>query len=289
MSTPRATGGDLTTATRSGWQRFWDRGGWWKALLAAAVYLALYLGAGRVVQLLFGSHVNDANPLADATSIFIDITSALVLGAVVLLVFVASLRWLPELFGRQPVEGRAWMWIAPAIVLAAAVLRLLGTDFGHFGVDAVVMLCVTGLFIGFTEELLTRGIAVNLLRRGGYSERSVMLLSSLIFALLHSSNLLSGQSPATVALTMVFTFVFGVAMYLTLRVTGSLLWPILLHAITDPTTMLATGGIDASTVHLDPLTTLAGRSIYLYAILALVTVFAVRGRVGEKVPSEPQG
>ena len=50
-----------------------------------------------------------------------------------------------------------------------------------------------------------------------------MVISSLVFALLHSANVLSGLPILTVALTVVFTFGFGVLMYLTLRVTGNLI------------------------------------------------------------------
>ena len=73
-----------------------------------------------------------------------------------------------------------------------------------------------------------------------------MLLSSLIFALLHSVNAFT-QPILNVLITVVYTFGFGVMMYLVMRVTGSIIWAMLLHAATDPTTILATGGIDTHT------------------------------------------
>lgn len=33
----------------SGWKAFWDRGGWWRAVLLAVLYMAIYLGAGQVI------------------------------------------------------------------------------------------------------------------------------------------------------------------------------------------------------------------------------------------------
>ncbi|MDR2996591.1 MAG: CPBP family intramembrane metalloprotease [Microbacterium sp.] len=265
----------------SPWQRFWNRGGWWKAVLAAAVYLGLYLGAGKVTDLLFGSYIDRSDPLSSAAGVFFGVAFPILIGSVLLLVFAASLKWLPELFGRQPIKGRGWMWIAPVVVVTAAVMRFLGTDFDHFTLGTTLTVFATGLLIGFAEEVLTRGIAVDLLRRAGYGERSVMVLSSLVFALLHTSNLLGGQAAATVLTTVGFTFFFGIAMYLVMRVTGSIVWAILLHAITDPTTMLATGGIDATTVQVSPLVHLAGTSIYVYAVLGLVAICAVGGRVGQ--------
>lgn len=280
-------------AASSVWKRFWERGGWWRAVLLAVVYLALYLATGQLIGLLFGSQIDAANPLADVPTIFFGTALAIIVGSVVLLLFSGSLGWLRELFGRQPIGGSWWMWIAPAIVLAAALLRIFGTDYSRYSVGVVLAIYLTGLFVGFAEELLTRGLAVNLLRRGGYSERAVMLLSSLIFSLLHSVNLLTGQPPLTVLATMGFTFVFGVAMYLTLRATGSLIWPMLLHTVTDPSTMLAVGGLDETHGSVDQLSTLAGLSTYVYLLLAVIAILLVRGHVGRPgaVPglTTPQG
>jgi hypothetical protein len=50
--------------------------------------------------------------------------------------------------------------------------------------------------------------------------------------------------PLAAALTVGYAFAFGVLMYLTLRATGNLVWPILVHGLYDPTLFLATGGID---------------------------------------------
>ncbi|WP_180359694.1 hypothetical protein [Miniimonas arenae] len=43
------------------------------------------------------------------------------------------------------------------------------------------------------------------------------VVSSALFALLHSVNVLTGQAVTTVALTMAFAFGFGMVMYLVLR------------------------------------------------------------------------
>ena len=59
------------------------------------------------------------------------------------------------------------------------------------------------------------GVVVNLMRKAGRGEIAVALV--------------------------VYTFFFGIIMYLALRLTGSLIWPILLHASTDPTLFLFGG------------------------------------------------
>jgi membrane protease YdiL (CAAX protease family) len=265
--------------TTSGWTRFWDRGGWWKALALIAVYLLLYELAGLAIGAIWGDQVDAENILATPQSIFFGIAAPIIVGAILLVLFAISVGWLKPLFSKQPIAGRWWMWIAPAVVLVAAALRIAGTDWSRYSVDVVVTLFATGLVIGFAEELATRGLAVTLLRKAGYTERVVMLLSSLLFALMHSVNLITGQPLPTVLLTMVFTFVFGVAMYLSLRVTGNLIWPILLHAITDPTTLLVAGGVDTATGEVSPLGSFAGNATWAYLVITIVAIFLVRGRV----------
>ena len=67
------------------------------------------------------------------------------------------------------------------------------------------------------------------------------------------------MSPLVVGITVFFAFGFGILMYVTLRVTGNLVWPILLHALYDPTLFLSTGGIDVAAARAQRvLVTLAG-------------------------------
>lgn len=97
---------------------------------------------------------------------------------------------------------------------------------------------------------------------------------------MHATNILSGQEVVTVALTVAFAFGFGICMYLTLRATGNLIWPMLLHGLYDPTLFLATGGIDE--VHSGPqseLLTLAEPANLVFLLIAVLGLVFVRGRV----------
>lgn len=53
------------------------------------------------------------------------------------------------------------------------------------------------------------------------------------------SDIFSGQAISTVLLTGLYTFGFGISMYVALRVCGNWVWPGLLHAMTDPSTVLS--------------------------------------------------
>ncbi|WP_127792527.1 CPBP family intramembrane glutamic endopeptidase [Agromyces sp. LHK192] len=266
------------------WSRFWNRGGWWRALLITVVYIVVYQLLGLLVGTLFGGLVDPDDQLADPASIFFGIALPILLAGGLLLLFVWSVGWLPGIFGRQPIEGRPWMWIAVVLVVVPIVIRLFATNWSAYSVAVVFTMLFLGLCIGFAEELITRGVGVNLLRAGGYSERVVMVISSALFGLMHSVNVLSGQPVLNVAITVVYAFGFGAMMYLSMRVTGSVVWAMLLHAATDPTTILVTGGVDAhgATAGADGLVTIAGLFNYAYIVLAIVAIFLVKGRVKDK-------
>ena len=229
---------DLTTGGRAGnpWRRFWERGGWWRALLLAAAYYGLYQLLGLLVGTVFPEGGALRGEKGSAGDVFIGTGLPILLGGVLLVLFAVSVGWLRELFAPQAIRGRRWMWIGIVVVLVINVTALLSVDYGEAGLPFVFSWLLTGLFIGFAEEVLTRGFVVNLMRKAGQGEIAVALVSSAIFAALHLGNLFTTDQGLVVTLEQVaYTFAFGVIMYLALRVTGSLIGPILIHASTDPT------------------------------------------------------
>ena len=263
-----------------GLRGFLNRSGFWRLLSLVVVYLAIYLGAGWVSGKV-GGHFVDDDLLSSLGSVFFQLTFALVVGAIVLVAFSAYMGWNREMYGRQRIYRSWWMWIAPVTVLAPIVLRVLGIDWGQNGFEVVALVMATGLLIGFVEELLTRGICIKMLRSGGHGEWAVAALSSLVFALLHSINLLTGQPIATVAFTVVYAFAFGVLMYLTLRTTGFLVGAMILHGLTDPTTILAVGGIDELQPGNEPSGVLEVAGLVTFPLIAIgfLLLIFIRGRV----------
>lgn len=283
----------MTTDTRiepsTGWRAFWNRGGWWKALIVVVVYAAIYQLLPLATLPLVGGMLEE-NLFATPGSVFAGLLLPVLIGSIVLLAFSATLGWLPKpLFTKQPVAGRWWMWFAPVIVAIPIVLRLFGTDYSAFSAGVIVLTFAAGLLIGLSEELLTRGLVVTLMRRAGHNEWVVAAISALFFALLHSTNIISGQGLETVGSTIVYTFAFGVLMYLTMRVTGNLIWAVILHGLTDPTTFLATGGIDqAAAGAQSPLLALAGPATFLLIGAGFVLLVFIRGRADETTGLAPR-
>lgn len=277
-------------ASQSGWKRFWERGDWWRAVLLAAVYYAVYQLLSLLVGAVFGTEGGLRGEPGSAADVLIGTALPILLGAIVLLAFAASLGWLRELFGPQPVRGRGWMWVGIVVVLVINVSALLSVDADSAGAALIGSWLLTGLFIGLAEELLTRGLVVNLMRKAGRGEIAVALVSSAIFGALHAGNFFtSDQGFTTTATQVVYTFFFGLIMYLALRLTGRLIWPILLHASTDPTVFL----FGAHPTQGNPLILIPTLSTYLVivtgAILLVVLIVSERRRIRRGEAIEPTG
>jgi membrane protease YdiL (CAAX protease family) len=250
-------------------------------VLIVVVYLAFFLTVSWAVGRLFDGVVDADDELADFTSIVVGMALPIAVGGAGLLWFSARRGWSADIFGRQPVAGRAWMWLAPVLVLFPVTIHAWAADWNSWSLGQLAGLVVLGLCVGFTEELLARGVVVKILRDAGHRERFVACVSSLLFALMHTSNLVSGMSVQTVAATVVYTFGFGACMYLTMRVTRTIWAAVLLHALTDPTTILTAGAVDTSLAERAG----GGTALALVATLLLVgfgiaALFAVRGEAG---------
>jgi membrane protease YdiL (CAAX protease family) len=259
---------------------FFERPAIWKAFVVVAGYLVVYLAIGLLVGLLADADIEMSEFIDSPRNILLALVIPIGTAALLFLWFLARIGWLRAVFGPQPIRGPWWTWLAPILIVVAIVLHLADTDFGAYPVRSLLLLAVMGVFLGIAEETVARGFAVKMIRDAGHSEWVVMAVSSLIFSLMHATNVLSGQSVGTTLVQMGFTFGFGICMYLTLRATGSLVWPIVLHGLYDPTLFLSTGGVnhhgDGSG---DALGAVAGLSVEVYLVFALIAFFLVRGRV----------
>lgn len=275
-----------SAADQSGLRGFLNKGGVWRFLTYMVVYLIIYVGVGRIT-LVFARDLAEQPVLSSVSTVFIQLTLGLIVGAAILIATITYMGWTKQLFARQTIYRSWWMWLGPIVVAIPIVLRVLGIDWGRNAVPVVLLVMVTGLMIGFVEELMYRGIGVKMLRDGGHGEFAVAALTSLFFAISHSVNLLMGQSIASVGPTVAYTFAFGVLMYLTLRSVGFLVAAMIMHGLTDPTTILATGGIDE-------ITEAGGDNVFLTATGAFTLVMVpagvilllfVRGRVQDRIES----
>lgn len=195
------------------------------------------------------------------------------LGAAYLAVVTSVLGWWKPAIREPRKVGSGWMWALPAVMLIGTALNLATTKWGEIdGVAAYTFWLALGcVLIGFSEELLTRGLAI-VGGRGSMHEKWVWVFSGAIFALIHAPNALFGQSVGTTATQMVFAFAFGTAYYVTRRISGTLIVTMGLHALWDFSTFVQ----GRSTKFLaDPPPAAGGFVLYVVVILTIVAMVKI--------------
>ncbi|MFG3081230.1 CPBP family intramembrane glutamic endopeptidase [Streptomyces parvulus] len=99
--------------------------------------------------------------------------------------------------------------------------------------------------VGIGEELMFRGIGVQVFKRAGLSEGKVALWSSVVFGVVHVSNAFGEGAQALLQAVIVSTS--GYFFYLCLRVGSTLLLPMLVHGLWDFSLVSNTVGTDPKT------------------------------------------
>ena len=134
--------------------------------------------------------------------------------------------------GFRPLDTRGLAWMVPSFaVIAALFVALFATGTPTVSLVALVLVA-TNLLIGFSEELMFRGVAL----RGALSALSTgkaILLSSVLFALLHAVNVLALMPVEAMVQQLGLTFVFGFAMACFALRANSLLPVIAFHILWD--------------------------------------------------------
>ena len=205
----------------------------------------------------------------------------LIVGTVVLAVVTTALGWwrpvLRELPDGPPRPPR-WLLALPILIFIATLVGIDYGNLGDMGGAMILWLALGTAMVGFSEEITYRGLAV-VGFRGGYGEVRVWLFSSILFGLLHGANLILGQSAVLTVRQVIFAFVIGSVFYAIRRISGTIIIPMVIHALWDFGTFSHIAGkatgvaekIDLATAGLGLVQNLA-----LFVALILVIVGATR-------------
>ncbi|MGA1838736.1 CPBP family intramembrane glutamic endopeptidase [Herbiconiux sp. 11R-BC] len=197
--------------------------------------------------------------------------------AAVLLVVVTSLLgwWRPALVERRRSHHK-WPVFVPIVMAVVAVFNLANTDWSQFDASFLLSLIALGVLVGFNEEMMARGLVLTAFR-SRWREGWVWALSSALFGLMHLANALLGAPLASSLQQAVLAFASGTAFYILRRVTGSLIWAMLLHGLWD-VSVFSVGHAPVSTPFAALLAPVVG-------ILALAVVYWVIKGTDERSPS----
>jgi membrane protease YdiL (CAAX protease family) len=212
------------------------------------------------------------------------IVLAIGLGVVYLVIVTSVLGWWKPAMREPRRVGGGWMWIVPALLVVGFGLNLAATKWGEIDElgTYVAWLALGTVFVGFSEELLTRGLAI-VGARGAMHERWVWVFSGAIFAMIHVPNVFFGQSVASTAQQVVFAFAVGLTYYVTRRISGALIVTMVLHALWDFSTFIQSHSVDKLE---DKTASLGSFAMYLAVIVGIFALVKIL-KTGDVV--EPGG
>ena len=192
---------------------------WFVALLELAV-IAVYLIVGTAAH--FTGLSNDG-VAATATTV-LSVLAAALLGA---------LGWWRVVGFKRAARPRDLLWVLP-LLLPVLLNLVMGLEFRSLLLTFELL--IIALLIGFSEETIYRGLMLSALKaRGPWTAATV---TSVLFGLSHSLNLLSGKSGAEIVIQICYALAIGFGFAAVALRTG-LLWPlILVHALIDFTSFL---------------------------------------------------
>ena len=152
----------------------------------------------------------------------------------------------------------------------ALIINLASTDWGSYD-GGFFAASIVLILVGFTEEMANRGLLVVGLR-SKLGEGWVWFISSALFALMHLTNVFTGQPLAPTLQQVGLAFLAGTVFYITRRTTGTLIWAMVLHGLWDFSTFAVGHGTAG------PFAGLGGILNIIVGVLALIVVaFVIRG------------
>jgi len=169
-------------------------------ILAAVVYIAT-MGIGMfLMHNVFGGTYGDVSMLR--TLVWVEVVLSLIC-----IYFVRRYaNWRQIGFGQT--QWKQALWLLPSVILLVILWAPIFGVFGGGSLGVLALIGTTTLLVGFSEELMFRGI----LLRGALAQRGLfasMLISAVGFSLLHAVNIFGGAPAVAVVFQLVLTFLAG--------------------------------------------------------------------------------
>lgn len=183
-----------------------------------------------VVTLLSGVPFPEIGTSADSTwrGAVLDLAA----GAVFLVVVASVLGWWRPALRERRRAHHKWPIFVPIIMLVGALFNLVNTDWSRFDASFILSLVALGVLVGFNEELMARGLLLTGLR-SRLREGWVWFITSALFGVMHLVNAILGAPLGSAISQAGLAFASGTAFYILRRVTGSLIWAMVLHGMWD--------------------------------------------------------
>lgn len=150
--------------------------------------------------------------------------------------------------GLSASAGAGPRWKAALPLLLLVILSALASNFEVNGPGQVLYASAYALAIGFSEEAIFRGLFLQFLLPRGATR--AVVLSSLVFGLMHLANLMVGADLTGTLTQVIYATLIGIC-FAGVRLYIGSLWPlIIIHALVDFFPKLALAGVSVGSVDL---------------------------------------
>lgn len=156
------------------------------------------------------------------------------LGAMVLTAIALWSGWWEEIWrDKYHIKDHGWMHIFLMLFIIAVSTNLLVGHVGSQSHSYIIVTLMATILVGYSEELLTRGLLICGARGSGFSEVKVFYIVMIVFGLIHGINFINGQGLWLTMEQMFMAGLLGGVFYTIYRKSGFLIVPMIIHGLWD--------------------------------------------------------
>jgi membrane protease YdiL (CAAX protease family) len=151
-----------------------------------------------------------------------------------LTVFAVWSGWWKDVFrDKYKISGHNWMYLLVVFAILGTILNITTGEIGSLDTTFILYAAIGTALVGYSEELMTRGLLVRGARGSGLTEVKIFFLTSILFGVMHSLNIFNGQDIKTTLTQIFLASLAGAVYYAIFRKTGFLWVTMVLHAMWD--------------------------------------------------------
>lgn len=193
--------------------------------------LSIFLAVVTIVFMIFAGIIISVRGVNDVDAILVQgifIWISAILGLLIMKISDVSMReYGLQLNGK--IFSKKILWFLPIITVEACAFFAGMNDEVTMKIFIILVLFTIG--VGINEEIYYRGLILKLLKIKG--TKYAIIVSSIIFGLVHAFNALAGKAIIYIILQIIFAALFGFVCAEITILSKSLIIPIIWHAVHD--------------------------------------------------------
>lgn len=201
-------------------------------LLNALIIVIVYILFLSLLQKLSGVPYTDI--AKSSSNMLHGVLIPVAIGSLVLTTIALWSGWWKDLWrDKYHIKDHAWMHIFLILVIIEVVVNFASGNISSLDAQFIIYTFIGTSFVGYSEELLTRGLLIRGARGSGFTEFKVFLIVMLVFGCIHGVNIINGQGIIATLEQIVIAGLTGGVLYTVFRKSGFLVIPMALHCLYD--------------------------------------------------------